>query len=95
MTTTTTSPDQQRRETLRWAFRLSLGAAIAPLAACGGGSSSPESTRDTLPEPQVFTSQGGNLNFELNAEYASQVLTIAGAQKPAFPSCEARKNMLQ
>lgn len=85
MTTAATSPDPQRRETLRWAFRLSLGAAIAPLAACGGGDSGPEPTRDTLPDPQVFTSQGGKLNFELNAEYTSQVLTIAGAQKTAYP----------
>ena len=85
MTTPTLSPDPQRRETLRWAFRLSLGAAIAPLAACGGGSSGPDATRDTLPEPQILTSQGGKLNFELNAEYASQVRTVASAQKPAYP----------
>ncbi|MDB5869434.1 MAG: multicopper oxidase type 2, partial [Polaromonas sp.] len=77
-------PDVKRRETLRWAFGLSVGTALAPLAGCGGSDASP-ATAGTLPDPQVLASSGGKLSLDLNAQYASQVLTIAGAQATAYP----------
>ena len=86
MTTSASTPlpDAKRRDTLRWAFGLSVGTALAPLAGCGGSDDS-LATSDTLPDPQVLTSAGGELSLDLNAQYASQVLTIAGAQATAYP----------
>jgi FtsP/CotA-like multicopper oxidase with cupredoxin domain len=74
--------DPQRRETLKWGFRISVGSAIAPLAACGGGS---DGAQDTLPEPQVLTSTGGTLSMDLDAVYATQTLDIAAPQDGVFP----------
>jgi FtsP/CotA-like multicopper oxidase with cupredoxin domain len=73
--------DPQRRETLKWGFRLSVGSAIAPLAACGGS----DSTQDTLPEPQLLTSTGGMISMDLDAVYASQSLDIALPQDGVYP----------
>ena len=80
-TTPTTCADPKRRETLAWGFRLSVGTAVAPLAACGGS----DGTEDTLPEPQVLTSSNKLLSMDLNAEYTTQTLTIASAQDNAYP----------
>lgn len=72
-----------RRDTLHWGFGLTLGSILAPLAGCGGSAVDP--TPDTLPEAPLLTSVGGKLDFELNAQYAAQTLTIATAQDPQYP----------
>lgn len=90
MTPTSSSPDLQRRETLSWVFGLSLGTVLAPLAGCGGGNSGSGASVDTLPEPQVLTSSGGTLSMELNAQYASQTLTIGGDQAPTYPGASRK-----
>ncbi|MDB5929109.1 MAG: multicopper oxidase type 2 [Polaromonas sp.] len=77
-------PDAKRRDTLRWAFGLSVGTALVPLAGCGGSDDN-FATADTLPDPQTLASTGGKLSLDLDAQYASQVLTIAGAQATAYP----------
>jgi FtsP/CotA-like multicopper oxidase with cupredoxin domain len=81
--------DASRRETLQWGFRLSMGAMAAPLAACGGGSNS---TADSLPEPVVLSSAAGQLNVELDVQYASQSLDIAAPQDGAYPGHATRVN---
>ena len=71
-----------RRAALQWVFGLSAGTAIASLSACGGNGQ--RATEDTLPEPQVLTSVGGQLSFDLNVQYASQQLAVAAPQA-AYP----------
>ncbi len=73
--------DSGRRETLRWAFGLSLGTALAPLAGCGGNNA----TEDTLPEAPVLSSKNGMLELALSVRYATQSLDIASNQGPAYP----------
>lgn len=70
-----------RRETLSWAFGLSVGSV---LAGCGGGSSTGP-TLDTLPDPQMLAATNKLLSMDLNAQYASQTMTIALAQDPGYP----------
>ena len=81
MTHSASCVDPQRRETLTWGFRLSVGSMVAPLAACGGS----DGTEDTLPEPQVLTSSNKLLSLDLNTEYASQTLNIAAPQDGVYP----------
>jgi FtsP/CotA-like multicopper oxidase with cupredoxin domain len=76
-----TPVNASRRETLSWAFGLSLGSVMA---GCGGGGSGP-ATADTLPEPEMLTSTDGKLDMDLSAQYATQSLDIAYSQNPAFP----------
>ncbi|MGB6055716.1 MAG: multicopper oxidase domain-containing protein [Burkholderiaceae bacterium] len=68
--------DSGRRDTLRWAFGLSLGTALAPLAGCGGASA----TEDTLPEAATLASKNRQLDMTLSVRYASQPLDIGSAQ---------------
>ena len=83
------SPDQSsafsRRQTLSWAFGLTSGAVLAPLAACGGGSAAPLATLDTLPEAPRLTASGGLLSMDLTAKYAAQSLDMAVSQPIAYP----------
>ncbi|CAN5313781.1 hypothetical protein BH11PSE11_BH11PSE11_34620 [soil metagenome] len=81
----TPSIDTQRRETLRWAFGLSLGSVLAPLAGCGGGGGGSNATQDTLPDGATLTSTNGKLTMDLTAQYAAQTLSIATSQDPAYP----------
>ena len=89
MTTSNPSFDPKRRETLNWAFGLSVGTALAPLAGCGGNS---EPNSDTLPEAQILSSTGGLLSLDLNAQYASQTMTIATPQDPVYPGVSKKVN---
>lgn len=86
--------DKNRRETLSWAFGLTAGTVLAPLAGCGGGGGSGGSitppTADTLPLPQTITSVDGKLGFDINALYASQTMTIALSQDPAYPGVSSQ-----
>jgi FtsP/CotA-like multicopper oxidase with cupredoxin domain len=87
MTDPKTSPAQpRRREALQWAFGLTAGSALLPLASCGGSSS----TEDTLPEPQVLTAANGRLELTLNVQFASQPLDIAKQQPAAYPGKATR-----
>ena len=70
-----------RREALQWVFGLTTGTALASVAGCGG---SFNATADTLPDPKVMASVGGQLSFDLNAQYTSQTLTI-GTAKAVYP----------
>ncbi|MES2946021.1 MAG: multicopper oxidase domain-containing protein, partial [Pseudomonadota bacterium] len=88
MTTLNPLFDANRRETLSWAFGLSAGTLLAPLAGCGG--SDTPATVDTLPNPQTMASVDGKLSFDLNAQYASQTLTIALLQDPAYPGVSSK-----
>ena len=74
-----------RRETLSWAFGLSVGSV---LAGCGGSSAGP--TADTLPDPQMLAATNKLLSMDLNAQYASQTLTIALAQDPGYPGASRK-----
>ena len=78
-----TRTGRTRRETLHWGVSLTLGSLLAPLAGCGGKAADP--TPDTLPEAPLLTSVGNTLDIELNAQYASQTLTIAAQQGPQYP----------
>lgn len=78
-----------RRQTLSWAFGLSSGTVLSSLAACGGGDVQSFATADTLPNPQIMTSVNGQLSFDLNAQYASQSMTIADPQGPVYPGKSA------
>jgi FtsP/CotA-like multicopper oxidase with cupredoxin domain len=85
-------PNAGRRQTLSWAFGLTTGAVLAPLAACGGSESAPSpglpnfsSTRDTLPEAPRLTASGGLLSFDLTARYTTQTLDVAVSQPIAYP----------
>ncbi len=80
--------DPGRRETLRWAFGLSVGTLVGPLAGCNDNG--PDPTPDTLPEAQVLTSKNGLLSLDLAASYAAQPLTVAMAQSPAYPGLAAK-----
>jgi len=83
MTKSSTLPvDAGRRDTLKWAFGLSVGTVLAPLAGCA---SDLAQTADTLPDASIIASSGGKLSLDLTAQYASQKLTIATAQEPAYP----------
>lgn len=75
--TSSTASEPTRRAALQWAFGLTTGTALAALPGCGGGYTP---TQDTLPEPNVLTSVGGMLSLDLSAQYASQTLTVGGAQ---------------
>lgn len=87
MTEALRSPAQpSRREALQWAFGLTAGSALLPLAGCGGGSG----TEDTLPEPQRLSSARGLLELELNVQYATQALEVAASQPPAYPGSATR-----
>ncbi|MBC7719738.1 MAG: multicopper oxidase domain-containing protein [Chitinophagaceae bacterium] len=95
------SVNRRRRDTLSWAFGLSVGTVWAPaalLSGCGGSDSgqlppmplpplAPVAvpTADTLPDAPVLASVGGKLSLDLNAQYASQSLSIALAQDTAYP----------
>ena len=68
-------------------FGLSAGTAIAALPGCGG--SEAHATQDTLPDPQMLTSTGGMLSVTLNAQYASQTLTI-GAPQLRYPGAATK-----
>jgi len=70
--------DEGRRDTLRWAFGLSVGAALAPLAGCGGSAAA---TEDTLPEALVLESKNGLLDMTLAVRYANQQLDSADPQE--------------
>ena len=72
-----------RRETLNWGFGLSVGSVLAGCGGAGGSSTGP--TLDSLPDPQMLAATNKLLSMELNAQYASQTLTIALSQDPAFP----------
>ena len=71
-----------RRQTLSWAFGLSGGAVLSSLAACGGGDVQSSAAADTLPTPPILVAVNGQLSFDLNAQYASQSMTIADPQGP-------------
>jgi FtsP/CotA-like multicopper oxidase with cupredoxin domain len=62
-------------------FGLSAGTALTALPGCGGGFNT---TEDTLPDPQVLTSVGGQLSLDLNAQYAKQTRRI-GTPQLAYP----------
>ena len=79
-----------RRQTLSWAFGLSSGTVLSSLAACGGGEIQSPATADTLPNPQIMASVNGQLSFDLNAQYASQSMTIANPQGPVYPGKSAK-----
>ena len=81
MTTPASCIDSQRRETLAWGFRLSVGSVVAPIAACGGSGG----TEDTLPEPQMLTSSNKLLSLDLDAQSPQQTLPIAPAQDGVYP----------
>jgi len=82
--------DSGRRETLRWAFGLSLGTALAPLAGCGGNNA----TEDTLPEAPVLSSKNGMLELALSVRYATQSLDIASNQGPTYPGVSKKNHDL-
>jgi FtsP/CotA-like multicopper oxidase with cupredoxin domain len=84
MTKDTAEFDPNRRDALTWAFGLSVGAALAPTAMLSGCSAT-TSTADSLPEAPRLTSVQGVLSLDLNAQYASQTLTIAPIQPIAYP----------
>lgn len=79
-----------RRQTLSWAFGLTSGCVLSSLAACGGGDVQSPATADTLPNPQIMSSLNGQLSFDLNAQYASQTMTIADPQGPVYPGKSAK-----
>ena len=79
-----------RRQTLSWAFGLSGGAVLSSLAACGGGDVQSSAAADTLPTPPMLAAVNGQLSFDLNAQYASQSMTIADPQGPVYPGKSAK-----
>lgn len=70
-----------RRDTLQWAFGLSVGTA---LSACGGNA-----TNDTLPDPPMLTSVGGLLSFDISTQYGSGLLDVAAPQA-TYPGTSKR-----
>lgn len=82
MTAPASYVDPTRRDTLRWAFGLSLGTVLAPLAGCGGGT---DATAETLPEAPMLTSTDRKLNLDLSARYATQTLRIGAPQDGVYP----------
>ena len=80
------SPTLSRRQTLSWAFGLTSGAVLAPLAACRGSATlAALAALDTLPEAPRLTASGGLLSMDLTAKYAAQSLDMAVSQTMAYP----------
>jgi FtsP/CotA-like multicopper oxidase with cupredoxin domain len=80
MPTGTSDPIRHsRREFVTWAAKLSAGASLASLTACGS------STADTLPEAPVLESRNGVLSLDLVARYAPKQMTVAYQQLATYP----------
>jgi FtsP/CotA-like multicopper oxidase with cupredoxin domain len=87
MNVQTPSTDFTRREALQWSFGLLAG---TTLAACGGSSA----TEDTLPDAPALGSANGVVSLELNAQYATQTMTVGtqpGITSPtSYPGASQR-----